>query len=68
MKAKQNTTQLEDQPMPEPTLEVISLLEPVNQLDVIAALAYYKAQARGFTPGRELDDWLEAEAELTAAG
>jgi hypothetical protein len=54
--------------MPEPTLEVISLLEPVNQLDVIAALAYYKAQARGFTPGRELDDWLEAEAELTAAG
>jgi hypothetical protein len=30
----------------------------------IAAAAYFKAQARGFAPGRELEDWLEAEAEL----
>jgi len=29
----------------------------------IAETAYYKAEARGFEPGRELDDWLEAEAE-----
>jgi hypothetical protein len=26
--------------------------------------AYYKAEARGFAPGQELDDWLEAEAEI----
>ena len=32
--------------------------------DQIAALAYLKAEARGFSPGRELDDWLEAESEL----
>ena len=30
----------------------------------IRETAYYKAEARGFAPGRELDDWLEAEAEL----
>ncbi len=30
----------------------------------IATLAYFKAQARGFAPGRELDDWLQAEAEM----
>ncbi|MGR9054142.1 MAG: DUF2934 domain-containing protein [Gammaproteobacteria bacterium] len=31
----------------------------------IAELAYYKAEARGFLPGHEMDDWLEAERELT---
>ena len=29
----------------------------------IAVSAYYKAQARGFEPGYELEDWLAAEAE-----
>jgi hypothetical protein len=28
---------------------------------------YYKAESRGFEPGRELDDWLEAEQELTGS-
>ena len=35
--------------------------------DQIAALAYLKAEARGFSPGRELDDWLEAESELNSS-
>ena len=26
--------------------------------------AYYKAEARGFEPGHELDDWYAAEAEV----
>lgn len=30
----------------------------------IAVAAYFKAQARGFAPGGELDDWLQAEAEF----
>lgn len=30
----------------------------------IAEVAYLKAERRGFAPGRELDDWLEAEREL----
>jgi len=32
----------------------------------IAEIAYRKAEIRGFEPGRELDDWLEAEAEAEA--
>ncbi len=28
-----------------------------------AECAYYKAEARGFEPGYEIDDWLAAEAE-----
>lgn len=28
-----------------------------------AVCAYYKAEARGFEPGHEMDDWLAAEAE-----
>ena len=30
----------------------------------IAELAYYKAESRGFEPGHEFDDWLEAEREF----
>jgi DUF2934 family protein len=33
----------------------------------IALVAYLKAEARGFSPGRELDDWLEAEKEITGS-
>ena len=34
-----------------------------------AVAAFYRAQARGFAPGGELDDWLWAERELnTPAG
>ena len=32
----------------------------------IATAAYFKAQRRGFTPGQEASDWLEAEAEVAA--
>ena len=31
--------------------------------DGITKLAYFKAEKRGFVPGYELDDWLEAECE-----
>ncbi len=31
----------------------------------IRVAAYYKAEARGFAPGKALDDWLEAEIEYT---
>ena len=33
----------------------------------IQELAYFKAQARGFAPGHELEDWLEAEREVDEA-
>lgn len=31
---------------------------------LIAERAYYRAERRGFEPGHELEDWLEAEAEV----
>jgi hypothetical protein len=31
---------------------------------LIAELAYFRALKRGFEPGHEMEDWLEAEAEI----
>lgn len=42
------------------------MLTYTSQWQQIALLAYLKAEARGFSPGHELDDWLEAETELAA--
>lgn len=30
----------------------------------IAEAAYYRAKERGFEPGHELEDWIEAESEI----
>jgi hypothetical protein len=38
-----------------------------NQKEIyrlIAETAYFKARARGFEPGGEVQDWIEAEAEI----
>jgi len=32
---------------------------------MVAVNAYYRAEKRGFEPGHEMDDWLEAEQEIT---
>ena len=45
----------------------IELKEALNNGDMvsrIAVSAYYKAAARGYEPGHEIQDWLEAEAEM----
>lgn len=34
---------------------------------MIEEAAYYKAERRGFAPGQEMDDWLEAEREIVGA-
>ncbi len=31
---------------------------------MIARAAYFRAEKRGFAPGSELQDWIEAEAEV----
>ncbi|MDP3538144.1 MAG: DUF2934 domain-containing protein [Azonexus sp.] len=36
-----------------------------NNIEHVATAAYYKAEARGFSPGSELEDWLSAEVELS---
>ena len=37
---------------------------PKERYHVIAEAAYFRAEHRGFLPGYELQDWLDAEAEL----
>jgi hypothetical protein len=32
--------------------------------ELVAIAAYYRAQRRGFAPGGEVEDWLEAEREV----
>jgi hypothetical protein len=32
---------------------------------MVAEAAYYRAEQRGFTAGREVDDWLAAEREIS---
>lgn len=39
-------------------------LNSLDNITRIAISAYYKSEARGYEPGHELQDWLEAEAEL----
>ncbi len=35
--------------------------------DIIRDAAYLLSERRGFAPGKELDDWLAAERQITAA-
>jgi hypothetical protein len=37
---------------------------PTDRYQSIAEAAYLRAEHRGFLPGCELQDWLEAEAEV----
>ena len=41
--------------------------EPGLSHDEVAARAYEIYLARGATPGRDLDDWLQAEQELRSS-
>jgi hypothetical protein len=41
-------------------------LTPAERHRRICDLAYTRAEQRGFAPGGELDDWLEAEREVDA--
>ncbi len=37
---------------------------PSRQRQMVAEAAYFKAEKRGFDPGHEMADWLEAERDL----
>lgn len=41
-------------------------VDPETKQLMIAEAAYYCAEKRGFAPGGELQDWLEAEARMEA--
>jgi hypothetical protein len=44
-----------------------SELQMERRLKEIEAAAYLKAERRGFTPGHEIEDWLDAEREVDEA-
>jgi hypothetical protein len=39
-------------------------VDPEARELMIAEAAYYCAERRGFEPGHEMEDWLEAEAQI----
>ena len=41
-----------------------SELSPEEVYRLIQEAAYFKAKARGFEPGHEVQDWIEAEQEV----
>ena len=47
-------------PITAPLIEIT----PEERWRMIAVSAYHKSEKRDFAPGREVDDWLEAESEV----
>lgn len=37
-----------------------------DRVELVRLAAYFHAERRGFAPGREVDDWLAAELEVSA--
>jgi len=65
--SKQATTESRTVPLPaavDPSPASSEPTAPVQRHAMIAEAAFFMAQARGFTPCQELDDWLTAEREL----
>jgi hypothetical protein len=60
-------------PAPKTTLRpvradvVAPVIDPEHRRALIAQVAYYRAERRGFEPGHEAEDWLSAEAEVDTA-
>jgi hypothetical protein len=46
---------------------VAAVIDPDHRRALIAEVAYYRAERRGFEPGHEVEDWLSAEAEVDTA-
>jgi hypothetical protein len=56
-------------PAPKPAAESFGSqarvdISPDELRKLIAEAAYYRAKKRGFTPGYEVEDWVQAEAEV----
>jgi hypothetical protein len=53
-----------DAPRSAPRAAQTKPLSNEDLYNLIAESAYFKAKARGFAPGGEIQDWIEAEAEV----
>lgn len=59
--AVERSATADEQPAPAALATVPSAREIY---ELIAETAYYRAEKRGFTPGLEADDWLQAETQV----
>ncbi len=66
MKTSVSKSRISKNAVPTVRIDPENELEAGDRLQRIATIAYYKAEARGFAPGLEMDDWLQAEAEAEA--
>lgn len=63
MKSSRTRSKVSSNPAPTTAIELESHPGNEDRSSRIAVSAYYRAEARGFSPGYELEDWLAAEAE-----
>lgn len=54
-------------PRVRPTLRAVPSLNESPREQMIAEAAYFRAEQRGFAPGNEMSDWLEAESDIERA-
>ncbi len=47
-------------------IDAIDVLRGEDYYQMVSEAAYYRAEKRDFSPGREIEDWLVAEAEIQA--
>jgi hypothetical protein len=62
--AKKSAPSRPAKPAPTPAKAATVRLDPVLRRALVAQCAYFRAEKRGFSPGGEAQDWLEAEAEV----
>ncbi len=43
-------------------------ISPEDRQRIVSENAYYRAQARGFAPGHEVEDWVAAEEQFERLG
>ncbi|MGH8702841.1 MAG: DUF2934 domain-containing protein [Burkholderiales bacterium] len=48
----------------DPGTKHLPRISPEERERLVAEAAYFMAERRGFEAGREVDDWLQAEAEV----
>lgn len=61
-KPKGGGTERQKRESGEPGMAPANEVIPREQL--IAVAAYFRAEQRGFAPGNEMSDWLDAEADV----
>ena len=67
MQAMRARVQFSSAPTFDPLRFCVSPITADQRRALVAEAAYFRAERRGFAAGRELEDWLAAEAEVDCA-